>query len=46
MQNAEFADLTQTTIFYIQDLFQSIFKLLYSLILHKDALKHNKEWIT
>jgi len=25
MQNAEFADLTQTTIFYIQDLFQSIF---------------------
>jgi len=25
MQNAEFTDLTQTTIFYIQDLFQSIF---------------------
>jgi len=25
MQNAEFADLTQTTNFYIQDLFQSIF---------------------
>jgi len=25
MQNTEFADLTQTTIFYIQDLFQSIF---------------------
>jgi len=25
MQNAEFADLTQTTIFYIQNLFQSIF---------------------
>jgi len=25
MQNAEFANLTQTTIFYIQDLFQLIF---------------------
>jgi len=25
MQNAEFANLTQTTNFYIQDLFQSIF---------------------
>jgi len=25
MYNAEFVDLTQTTIFYIQDLFQSIF---------------------
>jgi len=25
MQNAEFANSTQTTIFYIQDLFQSIF---------------------
>jgi len=25
MQNAEFTDLTQTKIFYIQDLFQSIF---------------------
>jgi len=25
MQNAEFTDLTQTTISYIQDLFQSIF---------------------
>jgi len=25
MQNAEFADLTQTTNFYLQDLFQSIF---------------------
>jgi len=25
MHNAKFADLAQTTIFYIQDLFQSIF---------------------
>jgi len=25
MQNAEFADLTQTTNFYIQDLFQLVF---------------------
>jgi len=25
MQNIEFVDLTQTTIFYMQDLFQSIF---------------------
>jgi len=25
MQNAEFTDLTQTTNFYIQDLFQTIF---------------------
>jgi len=25
MQNAKFADLTQTTSFYTQDLFQSIF---------------------
>ena len=25
MQNAEFTNLTQTTIFYIQDLFQTIF---------------------
>jgi len=25
MQNAEFVNLTQTTIFYIQDMFQSVF---------------------
>ena len=25
MQNAEFANSTQTTIFYIQDMFQSVF---------------------
>ena len=45
MQNAKFADLTQTTIFYIQDLFQSIFLTSIQPQITKNALNHTKERI-
>jgi len=42
MQNAEFVDLTQTTIFYIQDLFQSIFLTSIQPIITQECIKSHQ----
>jgi len=39
MKNIEFADLTQTTIFYIQDLLQSIYLTLIQLQITQERIK-------
>jgi len=46
MQNTKFVDLTQTTIFHIWDLFQSIFLTIIQPQITQEPLKHSKEWIT
>jgi len=43
MQNAEFVDLTQTSIFYIQDLFQSIFLTNIQPQIIQECINHTKE---
>jgi len=43
MQNTEFATLTQITIFYIQDLFQSVFLTIIHPQIIQERIKTNKE---
>jgi len=42
MRNTKFADLTQTTIFYIQDFFQSIFLTRIELQITQERIKSHQ----